>query len=106
MKPLKVEHQHGAILVASVMTTSTGINIVSLKNIVFTSPSKGKIRTLQAIGRVLRRSKYKTEAVLWDISDDLSWKTRKNYTLKHFLERVKIYNKESFSYKLHNLQLK
>lgn len=106
MKPNQIKHLKGVILIASSSTTSTGLNIVSLKHIVFTSPSKAKIRTLQSIGRVLRRSKYKTKATLWDIADDLSWKSRKNYTILHFLERVKIYAREQFKYKVRNIDLK
>lgn len=100
-----IETQNDVILVASVGTSSVGLNLISLTNIVFASPSKSKIRTLQSIGRVLRRSKTKTNAVLWDISDDLCWKSRKNYTFRHFMERVKIYAREQFDYKLHKINL-
>ena len=37
---------------------------------------------------------------LFDIGDDLSWRERKNYTLNHLLERIKMYNEESFDYKV------
>ena len=100
-----VEQQDNAIIVASVQTFSTGINIKSLKNIIFCSPSKSRIRTLQSIGRVLRRSETKTDSVLYDIADNLTWKSRKNYTLQHFIERVKIYSKENFPYKLYTVRL-
>lgn len=101
----RIENEKDVILVASVGTTSTGINIISLRHIIFAHPSKAKIRILQSIGRVLRRSKYKQEAILWDIADDLSWKKRKNYTIQHFMKRVEIYSKENFKYKLHQIQL-
>lgn len=102
----KIDNEEDAILIASSGTTSTGLNIVSLKNIVFTSPSKAKIKTLQSIGRVLRRSERKTTATLWDIADDLVWKSRKNHTYKHFLERLAIYSRESFSYKVHKINIR
>jgi hypothetical protein len=35
----------------------------------------------------------------------LSWKTKKNYTLLHFMERVKIYNEEKFEYKIYKVNL-
>jgi superfamily II DNA or RNA helicase len=101
----RMNTEKNAILVASAMTTSTGINIVELKNIIFASPSKAKIRTLQAIGRVLRRSETKTEAILFDIADDLTHKKRQNFTLKHFIERLKIYNREKFEYKVRSLEI-
>jgi len=28
-----------------------------------------------------------------------------NYTLKHFEERVKIYNEEQFEYEIHNVEI-
>jgi superfamily II DNA or RNA helicase len=102
---LATEGHDNAIIVASYGTFSTGINIRSLKNIVFASPSKSRIRVLQSIGRQLRKSEKKDKAQLYDISDDLRWKTRKNHTLKHFVERVKIYSEEGFPYKLIKLPI-
>ena len=100
-----VETESNAIIVASVGVFSTGINIVSLKNIIFASPSKSRIRVLQSIGRVLRRSEHKQEATLFDIADDLRWKKKANYTYLHFANRLKIYAEESFPYKIHNVRL-
>jgi superfamily II DNA or RNA helicase len=94
------EEESNAIIVASYGTFSTGINIRNLHNIIFASPSKSRIRNLQSIGRGLRTSGTKTECKLYDIADDLSWKAKKNYTLLHMIERIKIYNDEHFNYKL------
>jgi superfamily II DNA or RNA helicase len=103
----EIVNQHDdAIIVASYQTFSTGINIPTLKNIVFASPWKARVKILQSIGRVLRKSHSKTKARLIDISDNLSAGKKKNYTLLHFLERVKIYNSEKFPYTVfnHNLE--
>lgn len=100
------ESHDDAIIIASYGTFSTGINIKNLHNIVFASPSKSKIRNLQSIGRVLRKSKSKERAVLYDIVDDLHYKSHKNFALKHFLERVKIYNDEKFNYKVFEIPIK
>ena len=94
------EDQHNAIIVASYATFSTGINIRNLHNIVFASPSKSRIRNLQSIGRGLRLGENKVSCKLYDIGDDLSHKTHRNYTLNHLIERVKIYSEEGFDYKL------
>jgi len=94
-----VEKEENAIIVASYGTFSTGVSIRRLHNIVFSSPSKSRIRVLQSIGRQLRKSEHKEKAKLYDISDDLSWKSHQNHTLKHFLERLKIYDSEKFIYK-------
>jgi superfamily II DNA or RNA helicase len=100
------ENESNAIIVASYGTFSTGINIRNLHNIIFSSPSKSKIRTLQSIGRVLRLGDNKEEATLFDISDDMTYKSTKNYTLDHFMERMKIYNDEKFDYKIYTINLK
>jgi superfamily II DNA or RNA helicase len=99
------EQEKNAIIVASVGTFSTGINIKSLNNIIFASPTKSQIRVLQSIGRGLRKSNNGQGTVVYDIADDLSWKSRKNYTLNHAISRVKIYDKESFKYKIHSINI-
>jgi superfamily II DNA or RNA helicase len=95
-----MEGKDDAIIIASFGTFSTGINIPSIENVIFASPSKSKIRNLQSIGRGLRLKKGKTHCNLYDIADDLSWKSWKNHTLHHFAERVKTYSEEKFTYKI------
>ena len=100
-----MEIENDAIVVASFGTFSTGINIRNLHNIIFASPSKSRIRNLQSIGRGLRQSEGKEIATLYDIADDLRVGKHMNYTLKHFVERVKIYNEESFPFKIYKIGL-
>ena len=100
------EKESDAIIVASYGTFSTGINIRNLHNILFASPSKSRIRNLQSIGRGLRVGDNKTEATLFDISDDFRIGKFTNYTLKHFIERLKIYDEEKFVYKIYPIELK
>jgi len=95
-----VEGQKNAIVVASLGTFSTGINIRNLHNIIFASPSKSQIKVLQSIGRGLRKSDDGRITKLYDVADDLHWKSQQNYTLLHSAERVKIYDKEQFKYKI------
>ena len=100
------ENEDNAIIVASYGTFSTGINIKNLHNIIFASPSKSRIRNLQSIGRVLRKGSNKTKATLYDIADDISYKSRRNYTLNHLIERIKVYNEENFNYDIVKIPLK
>ena len=100
------EKSDNAIIVASFGTFSTGINIRNLHNIVFASPSKSRIRNLQSIGRGLRLKDNNSEATLYDISDDLTYNGKENYTLAHFRERINIYNEEDFNYEIHNIDIK
>ena len=100
------ERETNAIIIASYGTFSTGINIKNLHNVIFASPSKSRIRNLQSIGRVLRKGDNKSKATLYDIADDITYKSRKNYTLNHLIERIKVYNEENFNYDIVNIPLK
>lgn len=92
-----MEKEKNAILVASVGTFSTGINIRNLHNIIFASPTKSQIRVLQSIGRGLRKHGNDSILKIYDIIDDITGgKKKKNFALKHGIERVKIYMKEKF----------
>ena len=100
------EKENNAIIVASYGTFSTGINIRNLHNIVFSSPSKSRIRVLQSIGRGLRVGDNKDRATLFDISDDFTNKSKRNFTLTHFMERINIYNEEQFDYEIKRIKMK
>lgn len=97
------ENEKDAIIVASYGTFSTGINIRNLHNIVFASPSKSRVRNLQSIGRGLRKSEHKEQAVLYDIADDLSYKKKKNHSLRHLSVRLKMYQEEMFEFKTYKV---
>lgn len=100
-----IETETDAIVVASFGTSSTGINIRNLHNVVFASPSKSRVRNLQSIGRGLRTSDQKSKATLYDIADDLTWKSKQNHTIMHYVERIKIYSEEKFVYKSYTVDL-
>jgi superfamily II DNA or RNA helicase len=100
-----VDSSSNSILVASYGTTSTGINIRNIHNIIFASPSKSCIRVLQSIGRGLRKSETKQDVTVYDISDDLIYKKYKNHTFRHLEERMRIYKKERFHFKITSVSL-
>ena len=100
------EQEENAIIIASYGTFSTGINIKRLHNIIFASPSKSRIRNLQSIGRVLRKGDNKIQATLYDIADDITYGSTRNYTMNHLMERIKIYNEENFDYEMLTIPLK
>lgn len=100
-----LEKEDNCILLASMGTFSTGINVKNLHTIIFCHPYKARIKTLQSIGRGLRTMAGKDGATLIDIADDLVHTTRKgaeklNTTMKHFIERLKVYQSEQFPYKI------
>jgi superfamily II DNA or RNA helicase len=99
------ELEKDAIIVASYGTFSTGINIRNIHNIVFASPSKSRVRVLQSIGRGLRQTDEKDTIKLFDVSDNLSYKSRPNYTYRHFTQRLNIYKEEQFKYEINRINL-
>jgi len=99
------EKEKNAIIVASLGTFSTGINIRNLHNVIFASPSKSQIKVLQSIGRGLRKADDGRNTTLYDLADDLQWKKRKNYTLEHAGVRITLYTKEHFDYKIYEVDL-
>jgi len=100
-----VEKQKNGIIVASLGTFSTGINIRNLHNIIFASPSKSQIRVLQSIGRGLRKSDNGKPTKLFDIIDNICTKEIKNFCWQHGKERLKIYEKEKFNFKTFDIEL-
>jgi len=100
-----VEKQSNAVVLASLGTFSTGINIRNLHNIIFASPSKSQIRVLQSIGRGLRVAEDGRDTRLYDVADDLRCSSKPNFTLRHSAERIKIYETEKFPFKITEVKL-
>lgn len=100
-----VERHKNCVILASLGTFSTGINIRNIHNIIFASPSKSQIRVLQSIGRGLRMSDDRSDTKLYDIADDLHWESKKNFTLLHSMERIRIYKSEKFPFKITQLDI-
>ena len=68
-------------------------------------PTKSKIKVLQSIGRVLRKADNGKKATVFDIVDNLKYKARDNFVLRHANERIKFYIDESFNFKISKLEL-
>ena len=96
-----IENEEGAIIVATYKTMAAGVNIPKLHSVVLYSNSKSRIQVLQSIGRGLRLHKSKNKVIIYDIIDDLSYKTRtgktkKNYCMQHYDERLEFYKEQNF----------
>lgn len=102
---LLADTEEDIIIVASSSIFSTGTNIPSIENVIFAMPTKSTIRVRQSIGRGLRLRNGKSKCTLFDISDDLSYKSYTNTTLNHMHDRVGIYKKEQFDFKITNIPL-
>ena len=92
-----LEELDDAILIASYGTSSTGMNVKRLNNIILTSGTKSTVRIGQSVGRGMRLHADKDRLRIFDIIDDFSTKTKtgkiwnKNYALKHSYERLEQY---------------
>jgi superfamily II DNA or RNA helicase len=83
-----MEESNNVICIAISKIFSTGINIKNLHYIMFAGSGKAKIKTLQSIGRGLRKHHTKSELVIFDIADLLY------YGRQHMDKRVSFYEKE------------
>lgn len=101
----QMAESNDVIIVASLGVFSTGVNIRNLHNLVFAHPTKSKIKVLQSIGRILRKSDNGQKATVFDIIDDLKYKSRDNFALRHSNERFKFYTTEEFDYKINTIDL-
>lgn len=100
---LEYARNNKCVIFATYQLFSTGINIPRLTDIIFAQPLKSMYKIVQSIGRVIRTYENKNQAIVWDIVDDFQ---TKNISIKHFMERVKIYNREKFEYKIYKRDIK
>lgn len=102
-KEMEKDTTGNTIIVSSVGCFSEGIDIANLWNIFLVESTKSTVSIVQLLGRGMRRYPGKDKTVLVDFGDDYSYgdpKYRKNYLLKHFKERAKIYKERKFPYKV------
>lgn len=98
IKMQKAMDQHNNMKgVVSIGTFAEGVNIKNVNYVILACPMKKQVKLLQLIGRALRVSGKKDSAVFIDIGDDLSYKKKNNYSLIHYIERIKRYNAEKFN---------
>jgi len=94
------------VLIATYQLFQMGINAPSLKYILFASPFKSKIRTLQSIGRALRKHDSKDSAIIYDIVDnvlfldDHGMRRRKYYLSERFEIEDSILHENALSFNL------
>lgn len=95
------DKEGNTIIVSSIGCFSEGIDISNLWNIVLIETTKSDILMAQLLGRGMRRYEGKEKTRMFDITDDYSIGSdyyKDNYLLKHYKERVKIYNERRFDY--------
>lgn len=96
-----INTEDGTLILGTFAVCSTGINIPKLHSIIMFSNSKSRIKVLQSIGRGLRKHVSKNKVIIYDIIDDLRYKTRtgkvhENYCIQHYNERLIYYKEQEF----------
>ena len=87
-----MEKDSNVICIAMSSIFSTGVNIKNLHNIIFAAGGKSFIRTVQSVGRGLRKHASKNKLIIFDICDKL------RYGIRHSEKRKDIYEKEKIKY--------
>ena len=80
-------HSEASVLIGT-RVLQTGVNIEEIAHLINARSLKGKIATLQALGRALRKHKSKDQAYIYDFLD------KEKYLYKHAKERIKHYKQE------------
>lgn len=104
-----VKHIGSSVLLASYGTLAVGVNIKNLHCLILCHPTKGQIRLLQTIGRILRKANDKNEVEVIDVVDSFERVTKtakfRNTLLKQFITRLEIYEKQEFDYDIEQVKL-
>lgn len=97
------------VIVSSIGCFSEGIDIANLWNIILIESTKSDVNITQLLGRGMRRYEGKDVTMMIDIGDDYCYgddaEKRENYLHKHFKERIKMYDKKGFPYKIYDVNL-
>jgi len=101
----KMEEGTNKVLVASFGTLSTGVSVKNIHNIFLTESYKSEVLIKQSLGRGMRLYEGKEKVNVIDFVDDFTWKTSANYLIKHSNERIEIYKREKFEYKVYEVTL-
>ena len=99
-----MEKYNDCLLVGSLGTCSTGLNVRNIHNAVLVESVKSEIKIVQTIGRILRKHNDK-KAIFYDIADDLSLTRWSNYSMKHYRDRLKIYRQQEHKIKVVRLKI-
>ena len=96
-------NQEDCIIVASYGTFRAGINLPAISNMIIAHPIKGGITFLQSLGRGLRLKKGKDFCSLYDIGDNLTYKSKVNHTFRHFGSRIEALTREGYDFEIVNI---
>ena len=94
-----LDSRDGIIGIVMSKCFSTGISVKNIHYAIFAYMGKGGVKTVQTIGRTVRKHHSKQKAVIFDIADDLL------YSLDHLRKRLEIYKKQKIEYTLKKIKI-
>ena len=89
----KFKENDNLVVIATVNIAGTGLDIKRIFNLMFIDVGKSFIRTIQTIGRGLRKAHDKDFVHVTDICSDLK------YSKRHLRERIKFYKEAKYPHK-------
>ena len=94
-----MEQESGIVLIAMSKCFSVGVSVKNLHYAVFAYVGKSGVKTVQTIGRTVRKHISKDKAVIFDIADNLE------YSLAHLRKRLLIYKDQKIEYTINKIKL-
>jgi superfamily II DNA or RNA helicase len=88
----EIQTSHGKVIIATYGVASTGINIPRIFNLYLIEVGKGFIRTIQSIGRGIRRAEDKDFVNVFDVCASTK------YSKRHLPKRKKFYDSAQYPY--------
>lgn len=88
----EINLDNNAIMIATYGTTSTGISINRIFNLVLVEPGKSFVRVIQSIGRGLRKADDKNAVEIYDVASKCKFSNR------HLLKRKKFYDSVQYPF--------
>lgn len=101
----KITNSNQSCMIASLGTTSTGINIPNLNNLIIATQVKSSITIPQLIGRMIRKTENKKTTNIIDIIDDLRIGRKTNIFYQHSRKRMEFYLKNGFEIKTKTINI-
>lgn len=88
----RFKNEDNIVVIASVQIASTGLDIPRIFNMIYIDVGKSFIRTIQSIGRGLRKARDKDKVHITDICSDLK------YSKRHLRDRIRYYKEAKYPY--------
>lgn len=103
----KAEDGVDITILASFGTMAVGVSVKKLHNAIFCHSNKSIVRTLQTVGRLLRRHKSKDRALIIDLVDNFKLTGGEpNKTLDHAMKRHGFYTSKKHPIEFRNYDMK